>query len=100
MCIAVVILLTSFPATAENLLFCYDNIDNCNPDNDRECCKLWTGNLSYKTRYCACFAMTYRNQEKFLRVLLSRCKLPSGVERFKCHETTITAKFIDIKNGY
>ncbi|KAL0857716.1 hypothetical protein Bca101_062870 [Brassica carinata] len=91
MCIALVILLTSFPATANINLGCYDNIGPCGRgivgirnnrwDPDR-CCKLWSGNVSNETRYCACFALTYRFGQTYLPMVLDECKLP-GVERFK-----------------
>ncbi|CAG7890457.1 unnamed protein product [Brassica rapa] len=94
MCIAFVILLTSFPATA--ITFnpaCIKNHDTCGPlvavKGRRwrpECCKIWSGNVLPETRQCACYVLKHSLfGNGVLPLILAKCKL-GGIEQFKCSE--------------
>ncbi|CAN7075267.1 hypothetical protein Bca4012_090985 [Brassica carinata] len=98
MCIAFVILLTSFPATAItfntsfNPTDCLKNHDTCGPlaavKGRRwrpECCKFWSGNVLPETRQCACYVLKYSLGDGYLPLILGKCKL-GGIEQFKCWE--------------
>ncbi|CAN6921317.1 unnamed protein product [Brassica oleracea] len=83
MCIAFVILLTSFPATAItfntsfNPTDCLKNHDTCGPlaavKGRRwrpECCKFWSGNVLPETRQCACYVLKYSLGDGYLPLIL------------------------------
>nr|ABU80735.1 putative LTP-like protein [Brassica oleracea var. alboglabra] len=92
MCIAFVILLTSFPARGGPTFNpnCLKNLDTCGrlvgvKDRWRpECCKFWRGNVLPETKLCACYALNYTFGRRFLPPILNKCKL-GGIEQFKCY---------------
>ncbi|KAL0796629.1 hypothetical protein Bca101_068006 [Brassica carinata] len=87
MCIASVMILTSFPATIKS--DCVKTIESCmrqEPKNSQwktKCCTMWSGIVTPKTLACACRVKKNHFNNSFLNRILDVCKLGS-TEQFKC----------------